>query len=82
MASRDIGGSIQAALRDLFAEKAEVEDAIHKLKSLLESMKDSVSTKVRGRPSSTGRKKATRKKVSKKTASKAALRNPKRRKKA
>lgn len=54
MASRNIGGSIQAALKDLFNERAVVEDAIEKLQSLLGNMK---ASKRRGRPPGPGRKK-------------------------
>lgn len=71
MASRDIGGSIQAALQDLFAEKAVVEEAIHKLQSLLEDRAEPVPVESRftarkavaskrapGRKKAVGKKKA------------------------
>lgn len=57
MASRDIGGSIQAALRDLLEERAVVEDAIEKLQSLLATMKVGTGAKRRGRPPGSGNKK-------------------------
>ena len=57
MASRNIGGSIQAALKDLFNERDVVEDAIAKLQSLLGTM--TTTGKRRGRPPGSGRKKVT-----------------------